>query len=115
MAVIAVSPSASRRRVAASSRCTAAALPRQNAQPLTDLAGDLETPPRGLRSRPLTGASLTYPPPHRPLGDPQRAGCRPDLARAQPARVRLGGQASHDRLAARPIHGARNLPAHPAC
>ena len=28
--------------------------------------------------------------------------CRPDLARVQPARVRQGGQAPHDRLAARP-------------
>ena len=35
-------------------------------QPLPDLAGDLETTPRPAVQA-LTGASLTHPPPHRPL------------------------------------------------
>ena len=40
------------------------------------------------------------PPPRSAPGAPLR-----HYPRAQPARVRQGGQASHDRLAAKPIHG----------
>ena len=62
--------------------------------------------PLGWAVQALTGASLTHPTATpSALRPPARAGCRPDLGPSPPARVRQGGQASHDRRAAWPIHG----------
>ena len=71
---------------------------------LPDLVGDLETLARPAVQA-LTRASLTHPPPHRALGDPQAASRQPDLLRAQPALTLQGSQAPHNRRTVRPVHG----------